>query len=84
MVQLSDTGSRTGEFEPSGFALAYMCAERYVDNAIMCLIYSPAVVGNLWPVTDRDLDSVTMHILRSWLQHEQPSVVFALSLFFCC
>jgi separase len=34
------------EFDPTGMVLAYMQAG------------APAVVGNLWEVTDRDLDAV--------------------------
>jgi len=33
--------------------------------------YSPAIVGNLWDVTDRDIDRFTKSLLQAWLQHGQ-------------
>lgn len=44
----------SGEVEPSGIALNYLAAG------------SPAVLANLWDVTDKDIDSVTMNILQTW------------------
>lgn len=44
-----------GDFDPSGPILAYVAAD------------SAAVVGNLWTVTDKDLDKVTKSILQGWL-----------------
>ena len=41
-----------GDFEPSGMALQYLLAG------------APAVVANLWDVTDRDIDTVTATILE--------------------
>ena len=41
-----------GEFEPSGMALKYLLAG------------APAVVANLWDVTDGDIDNVTKTILK--------------------
>jgi hypothetical protein len=29
-------------------------------------IFSPAVVANLWDVTDRSIDRLTKHMLRTW------------------
>jgi hypothetical protein len=40
-------------YEPEGMALSYLLAG------------SPCVVGNLWDVTDRDIDRYSMHLLRS-------------------
>ena len=34
----------------------------------MILIISPCVVGNLWDVTDRDIDRLTENFLDSWLK----------------
>src|SRR5699024_8706530 len=31
---------------------------------------SPAVVGNLWDVTDKDLDRYTMKVLDTWIDEE--------------
>jgi ribosome biogenesis protein Tsr3 len=31
-----------------------------------CCLYSPAVVANLWDVTDRSIDKLTKHMLHSW------------------
>ena len=44
-----------GEFEPYGTILAYILAG------------CPCVVGNLWDVTDRDIDRFTEEFLNSWL-----------------
>lgn len=43
-----------GDFEPSGMALKYLIAG------------APAVVANLWDVTDKDTDIVTDTILEEW------------------
>ena len=43
-----------GDFEPSGMALKYLLAG------------APAVVANLWDVTDKDIDAVTATILEEW------------------
>jgi separase len=43
-----------GDFEPSGMALKYLLAG------------APAVVANLWDVTDKDIDAVTAAILEDW------------------
>eukprot|EP00743_Colponemidia_sp_Colp-15_P011090 GILK01012321.1.p1 GENE.GILK01012321.1~~GILK01012321.1.p1 ORF type:complete len:1504 (-),score=211.49 GILK01012321.1:81-4238(-) len=44
-----------GNFEPYGVALAYMLAG------------CPAVVANLWDVTDKDIDRFSESLLRTWL-----------------
>jgi separase len=44
-----------GEFEPYGTILAYILAG------------CPSVVGNLWDVTDRDIDRFTEDFLKSWM-----------------
>jgi len=44
-----------GDFEPYGTILAYILAG------------CPCVVGNLWDVTDRDIDRLTEEFLQSWL-----------------
>uniref|UniRef100_A0A8C4R0V7 separase n=1 Tax=Eptatretus burgeri TaxID=7764 RepID=A0A8C4R0V7_EPTBU len=44
-----------GSLEPSGIALSYMMAG------------CPCVLGNLWDVTDRDIDRYTEQLLRGWL-----------------
>jgi separase len=31
-------------------------------------LFSPCVVGNLWDVTDRDIDRLTEDFLESWLE----------------
>ena len=43
-----------GDFEPTGIALQYLLAG------------APAVVSNLWDVTDVDIDSVTAALLEVW------------------
>jgi separase len=35
------------------------------DNLVF---YSPCIVGNLWDVTDRDIDRLTEDFLESWLK----------------
>lgn len=45
-----------GDFEPYGTILAYIMAG------------CPCIVGNLWDVTDRDIDKFTEEFLNSWLQ----------------
>jgi hypothetical protein len=51
-----------GDFEPYGTILAYILAG------------CPCIVGNLWDVTDRDIDRLTEEFLESWLQeHEKNS-----------
>mmetsp|Transcript_63794 Transcript_63794/g.94766 ORF Transcript_63794/g.94766 Transcript_63794/m.94766 type:complete len:175 (+) Transcript_63794:907-1431(+) len=52
-------------YEPEGIALSYLCAG------------APCVVGNLWDVTDRDIDRycVTLleHFLRSGQNNDDPN-----------
>ena len=43
-----------GEFAPSGMAAAYMSAG------------CPALVGNLWDVTDKDIDRFTERLVSTW------------------
>ena len=43
-----------GEFEPTGMAAAFMRAG------------CPALVANLWDVTDRDIDLFTEEVLNTW------------------
>ncbi|CAO3620083.1 unnamed protein product [Mucor hiemalis] len=43
-----------GEFDSYGYILNYLLAG------------SPAVVGNLWDVTDRSIDRLTKYMLRTW------------------
>ena len=45
-----------GDFEPYGTVLAYILAG------------CPCIVGNLWDVTDRDIDRLTEQFLDSWLK----------------
>ncbi len=45
-----------GDFEPYGTVLAYIIAG------------CPCIVGNLWDVTDRDIDRLTEDFLESWLK----------------
>lgn len=46
----------SGCFEPAGMAHAYLNAG------------SPAVVANLWDVTDRDIDRFSVALLHAWLR----------------
>lgn len=46
---------REGIFGPDGAVLAYLHAQ------------SPAVLAMLWDVTDRDIDQLSVAVLRSWL-----------------
>ncbi|CEI87027.1 hypothetical protein RMCBS344292_01448 [Rhizopus microsporus] len=43
-----------GEYDPHGYILNYLIAG------------SPAVLGNLWDVTDRSIDNITRHMLQAW------------------
>lgn len=47
-----------GDFEPIGMALSYI------------LSGSPAVVGNLWDVTDADIDRYCIELLDSWIDKD--------------
>ena len=47
--------SARGDYEPQGMPLAYLSAG------------SPAVVGNLWDVTDGDIDRFCAALLAGWL-----------------
>lgn len=44
-------------FEPDGIALSYLCAG------------APCVVGNLWDVTDKDIDRFSVALFKSFLGH---------------
>lgn len=48
-----------GDFEPYGTVLAYIIAG------------CPCIVGNLWDVTDRDIDKLTQQFLDSWIEEEE-------------
>ncbi|KXJ28212.1 uncharacterized protein LOC110254628 [Exaiptasia diaphana] len=48
-----------GICEPRGMSLRYLLAG------------CPAIVGNLWDVTDRDIDRFTKFLLKAWLQSGQ-------------
>lgn len=54
-------------YEPEGIALSYLLAG------------SPCVVGNLWDVTDRDIDRFTESFLRSFFSKGHPSVAKCIS-----
>ncbi|KAI8988789.1 hypothetical protein BDB01DRAFT_568543 [Pilobolus umbonatus] len=43
-----------GEFDPHGYVLNYLLAG------------SPAVVANLWDVTDKSIDTFTKNMLTTW------------------
>lgn len=49
-----------GDFEPNGMATSFLLA------------LSPAVVGNLWDVTDGELDRLTKALLDNWLDRGLP------------
>jgi len=49
-----------GEFEPTGMAAAYMSAG------------CPALVANLWDVTDKDIDRFTEKLLATFVQGPAP------------
>jgi len=48
-------------FEPDGTALSYLCAG------------APCVVGNLWDVTDRDIDRYSVSLLEGIYQAKEPT-----------
>jgi separase len=48
-----------GDFEPYGTVLAYILAG------------CPCIVGNLWDVTDRDIDRLTEEFLDSWIKDNE-------------
>jgi separase len=54
--------SEHGEFEPSGMVLAYLSAG------------SPAVVGTLWDVTDKDCDKASVKAGEIWGLWEAPPI----------
>jgi hypothetical protein len=62
-VQLSPNG----EYEPDGLVLAHLIAG------------SLTVIGNLWTVTDGDLDELTKAILQEWLNHREFSLLDAVA-----
>jgi separase len=37
------------------------------------MVSSPCVVGNLWDVTDRDIDRLTETFLQSWLNKSEKN-----------
>ena len=47
---------RTGDYDPNGYALSLLCAG------------SPAVVGFLFDVTDKDCDSMSASLLGQWIK----------------
>jgi hypothetical protein len=49
-----------GDFEPAGMANSFLVA------------LSPSVVGNLWDVTDGELDRLTKALLMNWLDQGLP------------
>lgn len=52
--------SDEGDFEPTGMANSFLVA------------LSPSVVGNLWDVTDGELDRLTKALLGAWLDQGLP------------
>jgi Peptidase family C50 len=51
----------TGCFEPAGIVSGYLTAG------------SPAVVANLWDVTDRDIDRYCLALLRLFAEADEPA-----------
>ena len=49
-------------FEPEGAALSYLCAG------------APCVVGNLWDVTDRDIDRFSVSLLEGIFQENETTI----------
>ena len=37
------------------------------------MFLSPCIVGNLWDVTDRDIDRLTEEFLDSWIKNHEKS-----------
>jgi hypothetical protein len=60
--------SPNGEYDPDGLVLAHLIAG------------SLAVIGNLWTVTDGDLDELTKSVLMEWLNHRNFSLLDAVTL----
>jgi hypothetical protein len=52
-----------GEFEPYGTVLSYILAG------------CPCIVGNLWDVTDRDIDRLTEEFLDSWIADNEQNKI---------
>jgi separase len=50
-------------YEPEGIALSYLMAG------------ANCVIGNLWDVTDRDIDRFSIDMLKSFFGHDEGSVV---------
>ena len=43
---------------------------------VHCLFhYSPCIVGNLWDVTDQDIDRYCKTLLKSWLNQNPPGTL---------
>ena len=42
-----------------------------IYSIIFLFFYSPCIVGNLWDVTDRDIDRLTEEFLDSWIKDHE-------------
>lgn len=66
--------SSKGEYDPDGYINNYLLAGRWDSNSCywvntetdVVFPYSPAVVGNLWDVTDKSIDQFTRQLLHTW------------------
>jgi hypothetical protein len=58
---------RAGAFEPTGIAISYILSGWYIHfSGIDLRLSSPALVANLWDVTDKDTDAYTEVLLQNW------------------
>ena len=62
-----------GDFEPWGTPFTYLLGGRYLSRNVESLIHSPAMLANLWDVTDRDIDRLSYGVFSRWgLCDERP------------
>lgn len=60
-----------GDFEPWGTPFTYLLAGRFVPRGRFN--HSPAMLANLWDVTDRDIDRLSYGVFTRWgLCEERP------------
>jgi separase len=62
-----------GDFEPWGTPFTYLLSGRYISVKQVVTNHSPALLANLWDVTDRDIDRLSYGVFSRWgLCEERP------------
>ena len=65
-------------FQPDGTLIFFQFYINFysileINSKFLNFLISPCIVGNLWDVTDRDIDRLTEEFLDSWIKnHEDP------------